>query len=471
MLLLVVATTAFGAVPLERAGSVVKLYVTAQGWNAHLPWSRLFAEERTCSGFFIDQGILSNAHCVADAKFIEVKIAGHGDRVEAEVTAVNHQVDLALLRLKEDAPSLPPIGFDGLPRHLDKVVTIGYPMGGEQVSFTEGIVSRIDMIEYAHSNMRGLQVQTDAAINPGNSGGPVFSDRSGQCLGVATQILEGGEGLGYFIPVPVIRQFLADLSDGTVDGVTNLGIRVQALRNPGLRESLGLAQDQSGVRVANVATGASADGLLRVDDVVLSIGGTKVLNNGDVPFDGSSSIALSYLLTTRQVGDRLPVSILREGRVMALDIPLHPYTYSVIPELPEYDRKPRFRLLAGLLFMPVSRSYLQMEEDADVDSEAGIEIYSDQLSGTRGLTELVIISRVLSAPINRGYGDEIVEKRVTRVNGRAITSFADLEDALAPDASTGRFIDVELESGMVIRLDRDQALTADAEVRRLYGID
>jgi len=71
---------------------------------------------------------------VADARFIEVEIPGRPDRVTASVGIVNHQVDLALLQLSDAVSSPQPIAFDGLPSHLDTVVTVGYPVGGEQAS-------------------------------------------------------------------------------------------------------------------------------------------------------------------------------------------------------------------------------------------------------------------------------------------------------------------------------------------------
>jgi len=133
----------------NHAKSVVKLYVTSQAWNTMQPWIFSYAEESTCSGFFIEQGILTNAHCIANAKHLQVRVPGQGDTVRAEVIAVNHEVDLALIRLVDSNIIRKPVSFGELPRHLDRVVTVGFPMGGDQVSFTEGVVSRIDMDVYS----------------------------------------------------------------------------------------------------------------------------------------------------------------------------------------------------------------------------------------------------------------------------------------------------------------------------------
>lgn len=58
----------------------------------------------------------------------------------------------------------------------DSILVAGYPLGGDSLSITKGIVSRVTMTRYAHASNKLLGIQIDAAINPGNSGGPAFSD-------------------------------------------------------------------------------------------------------------------------------------------------------------------------------------------------------------------------------------------------------------------------------------------------------
>src|SRR6185503_1712986 len=113
--------------------------------------------------------------------------------------------------------NLEALEFGELPKVRSTVVTYGYPAGGEEISYTRGVVSRIELGPYSHiGNRRLLSVQTDAAINPGNSGGPVIQDD--RVVGVAFQGISGLENTGFFIPPPVIRHFLEDISDGRYDG-------------------------------------------------------------------------------------------------------------------------------------------------------------------------------------------------------------------------------------------------------------
>jgi hypothetical protein len=85
----------------------------------------------------------------------------------------------SLLRVGDESffEGIPPVEFGDLPEVRSAVVTYGYPAGGEQISYTRGVVSRIELQNYVHIGNRSLlAVQTDAAINPGNSGGPVIQD-------------------------------------------------------------------------------------------------------------------------------------------------------------------------------------------------------------------------------------------------------------------------------------------------------
>src|SRR4029077_3455777 len=102
---------------------------------------------------------------------------------------------------------LEPLAFGKLPHVRTTVTTYGYPAGGEQISYTRGVVSRIELQNYVHTGNRSfLGVQTDAAINPGNSGGPVLQD--GLVVGVAFQGAQGLENTGFFIAPQVINHFL-----------------------------------------------------------------------------------------------------------------------------------------------------------------------------------------------------------------------------------------------------------------------
>jgi len=113
------------------------------------------------------------------------------------------------------------------------VSAYGYPIGGERMSVTTGIVSRVDFQLYTHSSVdQHLAIQISAQINPGNSGGPVMQD--GKVVGVAFQGYSGdvAQGVAYMIPTPVINRFLKDINNGQYDEYPDLAITYAKLQNP-----------------------------------------------------------------------------------------------------------------------------------------------------------------------------------------------------------------------------------------------
>ena len=102
----------------------------------------------------------------------------------------------------------PPLGE--VPNLQEQVSVMGFPSGGDNLSITSGVVSRVELTNYAHGAAQLLAIQLDAAINPGNSGGPAI--QGGKVVGLAFQNLPGMDNIGYVIPTPVMRRFLQDIA-------------------------------------------------------------------------------------------------------------------------------------------------------------------------------------------------------------------------------------------------------------------
>lgn len=125
---------------------------------------------------------------------VKVKRRGDDEKFIATVLAVGTECDIALLTVEDDAfwLDVKPIEFGVLPKLQDAVAVVGYPIGGDTISVTSGVVSRIEVTDYSHGNTELLALQIDAPINSGNSGGPVFNS-DGQCVGIAFQSYAGTE--------------------------------------------------------------------------------------------------------------------------------------------------------------------------------------------------------------------------------------------------------------------------------------
>eukprot|EP00913_Durusdinium_trenchii_P002299 g2123.t1 len=178
------------------------------------------------------------------------------------------------------------------------------------LSVTQGVVSRIDLVEYAQTGVTLLAVQIDAAINSGNSGGPVV-DQKGNCVGVAFQNLDGdeesAENIGYIIPTEIVQHFLEDfLKNGHFTGFGSAGIHTQA-----------------------VETAGPANGIILPDDVLLAVDGFKgvrlpasvfiiiiiiiiiqIGNDGEVAMPWGR-VAFNYLLNRHYPGEHCEMQVLR----------------------------------------------------------------------------------------------------------------------------------------------------------------
>ncbi|KAM0958105.1 hypothetical protein EV1_023198 [Malus domestica] len=203
--------------------AVVKVFCIHTPPNFSLPWQRNKQYHSSSSGVVIgSKRILTNAHSVDHQIEVKVMKWGSDTKYLATVLAIGNDCDIAMLTVSDDKfwEGTPPVKFGGLPARQDAVTVVGYPIGGDTISVTRGVVSRMEILAYVHGSAELLGMQTDAAINPGNSGGPAFNDK-GECVGIAFQSLGNAENIGYVIPVPVVTHFILDYEKNGVYRVPN----------------------------------------------------------------------------------------------------------------------------------------------------------------------------------------------------------------------------------------------------------
>ena len=271
-----------GAARPDIRESVVKIFATQHEPALLEPWTKLSPAEVTGTGVVIDGNrILTNAHVVVHARQVYVQPFQSADKYRADVVETATGPDLAVLELRDTTffETHPPVPFaQQLPSVGDEVDVHGYPMGGETLSITKGVVSRIEFADY-YVDWQGLIIQIDAAINAGNSGGPAVS--GGTVIGLTFSTLEDAENIGYVVPLEEIRAFLDDINDGSYDGRPQLFDRTQTLENTALRARLQLDKKTTGVMVTVPGINAP-DYPLRPWDVITAIGEYDIDNAGMV---------------------------------------------------------------------------------------------------------------------------------------------------------------------------------------------
>ena len=250
--------------------SLVKIYSSHQQFDFQSPWQSGLDYNSTATGFVVDGNrILTNAHAVVNNKFLQIRKDGDSKKYKAKVKFISEEYDLAILEVEDKAffNNTVPLKFGKLPNLRDKVTIYGYPLGGDKLSTTQGIVSRIEHNSYTLTNQRFLIGQTDAAINPGNSGGPVITND--KVIGVAFSGLMLADNIGYFIPVNIVEHFLTDIVDNKYDGAPKIGLNWTELESPAHRKMLGIADTSKGVLVTSVLKNSVFDGILQKNDVLL----------------------------------------------------------------------------------------------------------------------------------------------------------------------------------------------------------
>lgn len=470
--LAMVASVAFGRDPVGLDASVVRIVNYSQRYDWSSPWNESRIVENSGSGFVIKGGlVMTNAHVVSDSRLLLIHIQNDPEPHEAEVLYVGHDCDLALVRPRdpESLRGVAPLTFGGLPALGSAVDTLGYPIGGIRVSSARGVVSRVEEQLYVHSGIDGhLAVQTDAAVNPGSSGGPVVQD--GRVVGVAFQTNTDLQSVGFFIPIEVIARFLRDIEDGHYDGYPDLGVEIAGMDHPAARMQAGMAEDETGARVVRVMRGSSTDGLLRVGDVILSVSGRTVANDGSVA-DGGRRMPFGLLIDRMFIGESASVRVLREREHVDVRVALKRTAFGE-SRRNAYDQKPRYFIYGGIVFVPLTREIMNTY-GSDWARSAPLALLDEYLHRVLAQPELqlrerIVLLRRLDDPVNAEmawFMDQIVE----RVNGRVITGLDDLIQAFESNQSGYHVIEYAHSRRFSV-LDRGKADAANAAILERYGV-
>ena len=450
--------------------SVVKIYTVSDSYSYDNPWQTTGQSKGTGSGCIIEgKRILTNAHVISNSTFIQVKKAGEAKRYTAKVDSVSHHSDLAILTVddmdffKDSAP----VQIGDLAEVRDKVAVYGFPTGGDEMSITEGVVSRIEQRNYAHSNANLLACQIDAAINPGNSGGPVI--KNDKIVGVAFQSAMRGENIGYMVPAPVIQHFLTDITDGKYDGFPELGILFQKMENPDIREKYKMTSHQSGVLIADMLIDSPARNILQIDDVLMSIDNVRIENDGSIEFRPGERTSLNYLVQRKYINERINLSILRNGKIKNLKIKLTVTMNSTrLVPFEQYDTAPTYYITGGLVFSPLTKNYL-LEWGSQWFFSAPSKLLYFYQNGIRTADkkEIVLLTKVLADEINLGYhnmDNAVIEK----VNGRKIADMSDLVKAV--EENKDQFHVFEDDSGNKIVLKREIVNQFSGRILETYRV-
>ncbi len=459
------------AVKPEFWKSIVRIEASFLFPDYRTPWLSGRPSSGSGTGWLVGKNqFITNAHVVSNSTKLVIRLMDDPQPYEARVKFIAHDCDLAIIEAENPKPfeNLQPLVLDGIPQLNTEVIAVGYPIGGERVSVTRGVVSRIDFQSYSHSGIdQHLAIQVDAAINPGNSGGPVL--QNGKVVGIAFQGYSGAvaQNVGYIIPVPVIQRFLEDIKDGQYDHYMDIAVGDFPIENPAQRKALSMEDNGIGVFVSNVESAGAAGAALKTGDVILSIDGQDVYNNGYIKYHGEM-VNMNEVVERKFVGDKVKLDILRDGKKETIEITLKRFLpYLTMGE--QYNQRPRYVLYAGLLFQPMNRNLMEAHSIRDplvnyvFDNYLSKDLYKER-------PEVVLLTAILPDEVNsylQGFQHSIVDE----VNGVKIKTLKDVAEALKQKEGDGKFVVIKLlEKNRPLVLKRELADAAHPHIMQTYQV-
>jgi len=261
------------------------------------------------SGFIINAAgyIVTNNHVVEGATDIRVKMADGRD-MAAKVVGRDPKTDLALIKVEASGLPVIPLGDSTKLQVGEPVMAIGNPFGLEQ-TVTTGIVSATGRVigQGPYDDF----IQTDASINPGNSGGPLINGQ-GQAVGINAAIFSqsgGSVGIGFAIPIDQAKSVVTQLAGSGKVTRGWLGVTIQPLTAElarGFNVTEGTGALVAGVQDKSPAARAG----IKAGDIITQYDGQKVSKSADLP----------KLVAVTPVGRQVPVTVVREGKTVALNV-------------------------------------------------------------------------------------------------------------------------------------------------------
>ncbi len=444
--------------------AIVKIYTSAKEPSYKKPWISRTTRSSGSGAVIANNLILTNAHVVANSTFIEVQRYDLAKRFIAKVVAVSHELDLALITTedKEFFKDITPLTIGNLPESEQKILVYGYPMGGKTQSVTSGVVSRIEHQRYVHSGEKFLAIQVDAAINPGNSGGPAISN--GKIVGVVMQGITFSQNIGYLVPTVMIKHFLKDWSDGKIDGVPQLHLFISKLENPAAKRYYGLSKKQTGVIVDKVMPLGNSAGKLKKGDIILSIDGIKIEDDGTVAFRKNEYTSAKYLTDLHQFGDSVKLKIWRDKKEIDVTIKMDKPNSDVwLVKSFQYDKDPTYFIYGGYLFSPL------VENLVDSGKGKNCAIYSlINKFATKDKKDQPILLGVFADRSNRGNQD-LFNYLPVKLNGKKIKDFKSFYKDIFEQKDG--FIVLEDSNNMQVIIDVKEARERHKKILQMYNVE
>jgi len=363
-------------------------------WGRSLPEE--FESKSLGSGVIVDEDnayIVTNHHVIFDERndkpVDQIMVELMDKRVfEATVVGLDRGTDLAILQIEADNIKAVPIGDSELVRVGEWVLAIGSPFSANlSHTVTAGIISAIGR----NNVMRGSDtyqnfIQTDAAINPGNSGGALLN-MSGELIGINAAIASGSgrsnAGIGFAIPSSIVTKVMNDLISKGYVVRSFLGIYMQDI-NEDLFETMDL-ESRKGTIVSDIVEGSPAEKSgLESGDVIIAFEGKEITNGA----------ALKNLVSSASPGQKIKLTISREGKVQDIDVVLEERSGTEMVSSSSNDFDEFGLSVLDLTDELIEQYDIQRPMNSDIQGVVVVNIEEGGIAEESGMLEGDLITRI-----------------------------------------------------------------------------
>ncbi|GAB4179895.1 MAG: trypsin-like peptidase domain-containing protein [Terrimicrobiaceae bacterium] len=417
--------------------------------------------------------ILVTAELITHHTFIELELPASGDKLPAEVVAIDYDANLALLR-PSDPAWLEPLGRFELDNDAavgDSVEILQIENNGD-IARTPATLTTISVVPYPMETISLLSYKLSSPLQNRDSSFVLPVVRQGRLLGLLMRYDSRSQS-GDVLPAPVIARFLERASESPYHGFPKAGLAFASTRDPQFRSFIGLNGGNSGVYITEVLpdSPASVAGMRR-GDVLLSVDGHSLDQDGLYEDSRLGKVLFTHLVTSRPSSSTpIPLEILRDGKKLILELIPAPSDHTKMVSPPYlYDQPPRYVVLGGIVFQELSRSYLREWGGNWRKSAPQRLVYLDatqnELPADHG--KVVFVSAVLPSPETMGYGN-LNFLVVKSINGKPIHRLEDVVEAADQPMDGFQKIEFEEDPG-VIYLDASGIEKNREQLMKHYGL-
>ena len=459
----------------EAQSSVIRVNVTNQPWDFVHPWGKRPPYSRRAIGTILaGNRVLVTAELVANANYVEFETAEGGQKVPASVEVVDYEANLALLKT-EDTEFLKPFKpLELTHANIGDTLSVWQLESNGALLVTKGSMTTAEVTPYPidEAPLLVYRMTTPLQFRDSSFTLPVVKD--GKLAGLVMRY-DNTTNNAEILPAPVIEHFLNDAKKAPYEGFARVGIVSSPTRDPQFRRFLGLdGGTLGGVYISDVLRdGPASRAGVEQGDVLLQVDDQPVDQDGNYKDPEYGKIALAHLFSTKHYdGDVVKLTVFRKGAKKELDVTLkHRPVESYVIEPYVFDRAPKFYVLGGLVLEELSRQYLK-EFGADWQKKAPEQfVYFDRQQNELfkdGPKKIVFLNRILPSELTIGY-EELTQLIVTKVNGVALQSLADLPAALAHPVNGLHKIEFDSEPHFIY-LDAAQVAAEQATFQEKYRL-